>query len=80
MADDHWRHTANDVMFFVLDAKSFLPFPFLLIVKSLFVLVTGVIFLVFFYILGKKGLNFPNFVRKVRGWLTGPVKEVRRLR
>lgn len=80
MADDHWRHTANEVKFWVLDAKSFSPFPFLLIVKSLFILVVGVIFLVFFYIIGKKGLNFPNFLRKARGWVTGPSKEVRRFR
>lgn len=79
MADDHWRHTANEVKLWILDAKSFIPFPFLLIVKSLFVLVTGIIFIFFFYIIGKKGLNFANFVRKVRVWLTGPIKEVRRL-
>lgn len=80
MADDHWRHTANEVKFWFLDAKSFLPFPFLLIVKSLIILVVGMIFLVFFYIIGKKGLNFPNFLRKVRVRITGPVKEVRKLR
>lgn len=80
MADAHWRHTANEVKFWFLDAKSFLPFPFLLIVKSWIIFITGVIFLVFFFILGKKGLNFSNFLRKVRARITGPIKEVRRLR
>lgn len=78
MADDHWRYTANEVKLWVLDAKSFIPFPFLLIVKSVFILAVGMIFLVFFYIIAKKGLNFPNFMRKARGWITGPAKEVKR--
>lgn len=80
MAEEHWRYTSNEVKLWILDAKSFLPFPFLFVVKSLFVLWLGIIFLVFFYILSKKGLNFPNFVRKVRVWITGPIKEVRRPR
>lgn len=80
MADTHWRHTCNEVKFWFLDAKSFLPFPFLLIIKSWIIFITGVIFLVFFFILGKKGLNFSNFLRKVRARITGPIKEVRRLR
>lgn len=80
MAESHWRYTANEVKVGPLDAKSFSPFPFLLVVKSLFIFVTGVVFLVFFYIIGKKGLNFSNFLRKVRARLGGVVREVRKMR
>lgn len=77
MADNHWRHTANEVKFWIFDAKAFSPFPVLLVVKSLIILLLGVIFLVFFFIIGRKGLTFSNFVRRLRGWITGPTKEVR---
>lgn len=80
MADEHWRNTANEVKFWVLDAKAFAPFPILLVVKSLIVLIFGVIFLVFFFILNRKGLNFSAFLRKVRTYISGSTKLVSRIR
>ena len=78
MADDHWRNTSNEVKFLFLDAKAFLPFPVLLLVKSLIILSFGLIFLVFFFILNKKGLSFTNWCRRMRIVITGPVKEIRK--
>jgi len=67
------------VKFWFIDAKAFSPFPVLLIVKSLTILAIGVIFLVFFFILEKKGLGFTNFLRKIRTQITGSTKAVRKL-
>jgi len=78
--DSHWRHTANEVKLWILDAKSFIPFPALLVIKSVIILCVGVIFLVFFFILSKKGLDFYNFLRLVRTKISGPVKEVAKIR
>lgn len=79
MADPHWRNTANDVKFGPLDAKAFAPFPILLVVKSLFILIIGVIFLFFFFIIDKRGLSFSNFLRRTRTQITGSKKAVRRM-
>jgi len=76
--DSHWRHTSNQVMFWFLDAKSFLPFPLLLVIKSVYLLLFGVIFLVFFFILSRKGLDFDNFIRLARSKISGPIKDVTR--
>lgn len=78
MADNHWRHTANAVRAVSIDARAFCPFPFLLIIKSLFILVLGVIFVVFFFIIERRGYSWENFLRKLRGWFVGPIKTVRR--
>jgi hypothetical protein len=84
MADSHWRHTANittiSLFGFKLDARAFAPFPFLLVVKSWYLLYLGIIFLVFFGIISRKGYPFSTFVRKIRTMLTGPTKTVRRMR
>lgn len=80
MADDHWRHTANEVKIGVVDAKSGVPFPLLLVIKSWFLFGLGIIFVIFFFILNTKGLNFPNFQRKFKVFLTGHRKEVQRMR
>lgn len=80
MADSHWRNTALDTKFWFLDAKAFAPFPVLLVVKSIFVLAVGLLFLVFFFILDKKGLSFTNWIRKQRTRITGPIKSVRKVR
>ena len=80
MADNHWRNTANETKFFFLDARAFTPFPVLMVVKSWFIFAIGVIFLFFFFILDRQGLNFPNFLRKLRSRITGPIKNVRRVR
>ena len=80
-ADPHWRNTANDVRFLGLDARAFSPFPALLIVKSASLFYFGCVFIVFFLFVEKKlGLNFNKFKRKLRVWITGPVKTVRRMR
>lgn len=80
-ADPHWRNTANDVRFLGLDARAFTPFPALLIVKSLLLFWLGCAFIVFFLFVEKRlGLNFNKFKRKLRVWITGPVKTVRRMR
>lgn len=79
MADNHWRNTANEVKFFFLDAKAFAPFPLLLVVKSVIIFSFGLIFLVFFFILSKKGISYTNWVRRLRTRITGPVKTIRRM-
>jgi len=79
MADPHWRNTANDVKFWIFDAKAFSPFPLLLIIKSLFLLIFGLFFLFFFFIIDKRGLSFSNFLRRTRTQITGSVKSVRRI-
>ncbi|WP_206171180.1 IcmT/TraK family protein [Trinickia terrae] len=85
MADSHWRHTANVTSisifgFTKLDARAFVPFPFLLVVKSWYLVILGIIFLVFFGIISRKGYPFSTFRRKIRTMLTGPTKTVRRIR
>lgn len=80
MADEHWRNTANEVKVWIFDARAFSPFPVLLVIKSLYILVIGVIFLFFFFIIDKKGLGFPTFLRKTRTQITGSIKAVRRLK
>jgi hypothetical protein len=80
MADSHWRHTGNVTKIGKLDARAFSPFPALLIVKSFTVVYVGIIFLVFFAIISRKGYPFSTFKRKIRSMLTGPTKAVRRLR
>lgn len=76
----HWRYSANETKFLGIDARAFIPFAMLWVIKSKIILIIGVIFLVFFFILQTKGLNFPNFVRKLRTVITGHWKEVRRHR
>lgn len=76
----HWRYTSNEVKVLGIDARAFIPFAMLWVVKSWKLLILGVIFLVFFFILQMKGLNFPNFVRKLRTRITGRWKELRRYR
>lgn len=78
MADSHWRHTANEVKFWILDARAFLPFPFLLLVKKLWLLYLGLGFLVFFGFLQWKGVGFKAFMRRLRIKLSGAVKNVKR--
>lgn len=80
MADNHWRHTGHFVKVRGLDARAFMIFPTLLVIKSLFVLALGCIFILFFVIIQIKGFDFMSFKRKLRGMLTGDTKEVRRLR
>lgn len=85
MADNHWRHTANITtvnLFGVLklDARAFAPFPLLLVIKSWYLVILGIIFLVFFGIISRKGYPFSTFKRKIRTMLTGPTKTVRRIR
>lgn len=77
MSDSHWRHTANETKFWIIDAKAFSPFPILLIVKSLTILIIGCVFVLFFIIIERKGFNFSNFLRKLRTYVTGHVKKVR---
>jgi hypothetical protein len=85
VADNHWRHTANitSVSLFgvmKIDARAFAPFPALLVIKSWYLLWLGIIFLVFFGIISRKGYPFTTFKRKIRSMLTGPTKTVRRIR
>jgi archaellum biogenesis protein FlaJ (TadC family) len=85
MADNHWRHTANITTVNVfgilkLDARAFSPFPLLLVIKSWYLVLGGIIFVVFFGIISHKGYTFTTFMRKVRTMLTGPTKTVRRMR
>ncbi|WP_157131290.1 IcmT/TraK family protein [Burkholderia pseudomallei] len=80
MADAHWRYTGNVTSIGKLDARAFSPFPALLIVKSWYVVILGIIFLVFFAIISRKGYPFSTFKRKIRSMVTGPTKAVRRLR
>jgi hypothetical protein len=81
MADSHWSRTAHDAKFTpFLDAKAFSPFPALLIFKSLILLAVGLIFLVFFFILERKGLSFSIFLKKMRNWFVGPTRSVRKIK
>ena len=81
MADNHWRNTANDVRILSVDARAFSPFPLLLLIKKLFILQLGCVFVIFFFIIEKKfGLDFAKFKRALRARITGPVKTVRRMR
>lgn len=80
MTQTHWRYTANEIKILGIDARAFIPFAALWIIKSWKIFILGVIFLVFFTILQFKGLNFPNFVRKSRTAITGRWKELKRFR
>jgi hypothetical protein len=83
VADNSWRHTANipviSLGFVKLDARAFAPFPALLVIKSWTILFAGIIFIVFFAIISRKGYTFSTFKRKIRSMITGPIKSVRRL-
>jgi len=72
----HWRYSANETKFIGIDARAFIPFAMLWVIKSKFLFFFGVIFLVFFFIIQMKGLNFPNFVRRLRTAITGRWKEI----
>ncbi len=73
-ASAHWRDSARNPRFFMVDARAAFPiFLFLMHIRiwtGLLVIVSAI----FFGILEHYGFTVPVFLRWIRGFIAGPVK------
>ena len=70
----HWRDSAREVKFFILDGKSAFPMFLFLVHIQLWTFCTALVVSLFFAILRHFGFTMEIFGRVVRGFLAGPHK------
>lgn len=73
---EHYRNTSNRVRFFIWDAWAALPLPFLWFVKSWMMVIVALVSISFFFVLEKRGMTLPNFMRRLRTKISTPYKAV----
>ncbi len=70
----HWRDSARNPRFFIVDARAAFPIFFFLMHIRLWTGVLVVVSAVFFGVLEHYGFTVPVFLRWIRGFVAGPVK------
>lgn len=70
----HWRDTARNARFFVVDARA--AFPLLLFILNIawWTFITAVVTISFFAILERWGFTLPIFFRWLRNFIAGDYK------
>ena len=70
----HWRDSARDPRFFMVDARAAFPIFFFLMHIRLWTGILVIVSAVFFGILEHYGFTLPVFLRWLRLFFAGPVK------
>jgi len=70
----HWRNTMKPVRFFHFDARAGFFVILVLIHARLWTLILMLVVLALFWILERKGLQFPSAMRAIRSWICGPLR------
>lgn len=70
----HWRNTMRPVRFFGLDARSAIPYTFLIVYFRPITLILAIVTTIAFFIMEKQGLTFPAAMRKIRRGLLSDVR------
>ena len=67
----HWRDSARNVRFFILDGKAVFPLVFVLMYPRLWTLILALVATVFFTILSRYGFSISVFGRWLRSLFSG---------
>jgi intracellular multiplication protein IcmT len=67
----HWRDSARDVKFFVVDSKAAFPFLFFLLHMRMWTFTVALVMTLFFSILARFGFTIPIFWRWLRSFIAG---------
>lgn len=70
----HWRDSARNVRFFIIDYRASFPLLFCLVHFRLWTFVMAILFMVFFGLLERFGFTVSVFARWVRSYIAGPRK------
>lgn len=70
----HWRDSARDARFFIIDANACFPLLLFLVHIRLWTFITAVIAMIFFTTVARFGFTIPVFLRWIRLILAGPRK------
>lgn len=71
----HWRDSARNVRFFMLDGTTAFPMLLFLMHIKAWTFYLAISFTIFFVILRHYGYTLPVFARIIRGWIAGPYKQ-----
>ena len=70
----HWRDSARNVRFFIVDYRAMFPFLIFLFHIRLWTFAIGVLGMAFFALLERWGFTYAVFVRWLRAYIAGPRK------
>lgn len=70
----HWRDSARNARFFIVDARAAFPMVLFLLHIRLWTFGAAILTMIFFGLLERFGFTLPVFRRWLRGLLAGPYK------
>jgi intracellular multiplication protein IcmT len=70
----HWRDSARNVRFFVVDFRATFPLLFFLVHIKLWTFILAVVCMLGFWALERKGFTVAVFLRWLRAYIAGPRK------
>lgn len=73
-SDAHWRDSARQARFFLVDANAAFPILFMLLHIRLWTFLLALAFIGFFAVLERFKFTIPVFFRWLRTFIAGPVK------
>jgi intracellular multiplication protein IcmT len=72
--DTKWRNTYKPARFLFMDARAGIPLLPLALHFRWYTVAFAVVFIVFFWILERRGLTFGAAFRAIRAWLVGDIR------
>jgi intracellular multiplication protein IcmT len=72
--DAHWRDSARNAKFFIVDAKAVFPVFLFILNISWWTFSILIVSILFFSIIEKFGFTLPVFWRWIKSFIAGPVK------
>lgn len=72
--DTHWRDSARNARFFMVDARAAFPLFIFLLHIRMWTFILALISIIFFAIIERYGFSVPVFLRFIRSFLAGPHK------
>lgn len=74
-ASAHWRDSARNARFFIVDAYAAFPLVLVLVHMRLWTFMTAIIVMAFFMVLERFKFTVPVFIRWTKSTLAGPIKQ-----
>lgn len=70
----HWRNTMRPVRFFGLDARSAIPYTFLIVYARPITFILAIVSTIAFFLMEKRGLTFSAAMRRFRRSMLSDVR------
>jgi intracellular multiplication protein IcmT len=70
----HWRDSARNVRFFIVDYRATFPFLLFLLHIRFWTFMVAIVCMTFFWFLERWGFTFAVFIRWLRAYVAGPRK------